>query len=118
MNDIGGVWRTVGGRRIFIKEGQDLVSAMKESGKFSKKQVENKNEDNKKQIIDENTRKFSEKIMNQNRESAIVFDDNGKEIIFKNGEQYKVEFRGKELDQLKNMNLTHMSLICDDVYQK
>lgn len=35
-NDIGGVWRTVGGRRIFIKDGQDLASAMKESGKFSK----------------------------------------------------------------------------------
>lgn len=35
-----GVWRTVGGRRIFIKEGQDLASAMKESGKFSKKKDE------------------------------------------------------------------------------
>ena len=33
-----GVWRTVGGRRIFIKEGQDLASAMKESGKFENKQ--------------------------------------------------------------------------------
>lgn len=32
-----GVWRTVGGRRIFIKEGQDLASAMKESGKFKNK---------------------------------------------------------------------------------
>jgi len=30
----GGVWRTVSGRRIFIKDGQDLTSAMKESGKF------------------------------------------------------------------------------------
>ena len=29
-----GVWRTVGGRRIFIKEGQDLASAMKESKKI------------------------------------------------------------------------------------
>lgn len=29
-----GVWRTVGGRRIFIKEGQSLTEAMKESGKF------------------------------------------------------------------------------------
>lgn len=29
-----GIWRTVGGRRIFIKNGQDLSSAMKESGKF------------------------------------------------------------------------------------
>jgi len=29
-----GVWRTVGGRRIFIKKGQSLEEAMKESGKF------------------------------------------------------------------------------------
>lgn len=35
-DDIGGVWRTIGGRKIFIKDGQDLASAMKESGKFSK----------------------------------------------------------------------------------
>ena len=36
-DDIGGIWRTVGGRRIFIKDGQDLATAMKESGKFSDK---------------------------------------------------------------------------------
>lgn len=35
-DEIGGVWRTVGGRRIFIKDGQDLSSAMKESEKFNK----------------------------------------------------------------------------------
>lgn len=29
-----GVWRTVAGRRIFIKEGQSLTEAMKNSGKF------------------------------------------------------------------------------------
>lgn len=29
-----GVWRTVGGRRIFIKNGQSLSEAMKDSGKF------------------------------------------------------------------------------------
>lgn len=105
MNDIGGVWRTVGGRRIFIKDGQDLASAMKESGKFGKKEIKEKENNNK--LIDGNTEKFSKRIMNQSRESAIVFDDNGNEIIFKDGEQYKVEFRGKELEQLKNMNLTH-----------
>lgn len=33
-DDIGGVWRTVGGRRIFIKDGEDLETAMKNSGKF------------------------------------------------------------------------------------
>lgn len=36
MDEIGGVWRTVGGHRIFIKDGQNLASAMKESGKFKK----------------------------------------------------------------------------------
>ena len=33
--DIGGFWRTVGGRRIFIKDGEDLATAMKNSGKFN-----------------------------------------------------------------------------------
>lgn len=32
-----GVWRTVGGRRIFIKNGEDLATAMKKSGKFKKR---------------------------------------------------------------------------------
>lgn len=31
-----GVWRTVGGRRIFIRNGQSLSDAMVESGKFSR----------------------------------------------------------------------------------
>ncbi len=33
-NDLGGVWRTVGGRHIFIKDGDDLATAMKKSGKY------------------------------------------------------------------------------------
>lgn len=40
--DEKGVWRTVGGRRIFIRDGVDLETAMKESGKFnSKKKFKN-----------------------------------------------------------------------------
>ena len=35
-DDEDGVWRTVGGRRIFIRNGQSLSDAMKESGKFKK----------------------------------------------------------------------------------
>lgn len=31
-----GVWRTVRGRRIFIKDGQSLTEAMRDSGKFEK----------------------------------------------------------------------------------
>lgn len=42
-NDIGGIWRTVGGHKVFIKSGQDLSSAMKESGKFGRKENKNAN---------------------------------------------------------------------------
>lgn len=34
MADENGVWRTVGGKKIFIKNGQSLEDAMRESGKF------------------------------------------------------------------------------------
>lgn len=33
--DIGGIWRTIGGRRVFIKDGDDLQTAMRKSGKFN-----------------------------------------------------------------------------------
>lgn len=42
FNDMDGVWRTVGGRRIFIRTGQSLSDAMKKSGKF--KSAKKKNE--------------------------------------------------------------------------
>jgi hypothetical protein len=35
-DDIGGVWRTIGGRRVFIKTGYTLHHAMIESGKFKR----------------------------------------------------------------------------------
>lgn len=39
-----GVWRTIGGRRVFIKEGESLSDAMKRSGKFTTKQIKEKEE--------------------------------------------------------------------------
>ena len=53
-----GVWRTIRGRRIFIKEGQDLKSALKESNKF-----DNLDKTNKKDIIN----KFVEKKKSNNK---------------------------------------------------
>ena len=52
MSDLGGVWRTVGGRRIFIKDGEDLETAMKKSGKFKKSETKDKNDDKKKNTKD------------------------------------------------------------------
>ena len=65
-----GVWRTVGGRRIFIKDGQDLASAMKESGKFENKQVKINNKLYKnvvqgKEINDEEFEKLWNKIVEE-----------------------------------------------------
>ena len=33
-NKEDGVWRTIGGRKVFIRKGQNLADAMIESGKF------------------------------------------------------------------------------------
>lgn len=51
VEGVNGVWRTIGGRRVFIKDGQDLASAMKESGKFKKKK--NLSEEEKGNLINE-----------------------------------------------------------------
>lgn len=85
-----GVWRTVGGRRIFIKEGQDLETAMKESGKFKNKKennnIEKENELYKnvvqgKEIIDDELQDVNEIIKKQG------FD--GKPILIKNEEEFE-----------------------------
>lgn len=46
-----GVWRTIGGRRVFIKEGQSLSDAMKESGKFPKSKKVLKAEEIEEQVM-------------------------------------------------------------------
>lgn len=46
-----GVWRTIGGRRVFIKEGQSLGDAMKESGKFPKSKKVLKAEEIEEQVM-------------------------------------------------------------------
>ena len=46
-----GVWRTVSGRRIFIKEGESISEAMRNSGKFSKPSQTLSNYKNKDEFI-------------------------------------------------------------------
>ena len=72
MSDLGGVWRTVGGRRIFIKDGEDLATAMKNSGKFGnkKQEKETKNENEYKKY--EN---FNEEIKELEEESDKVYQE-------------------------------------------
>ena len=42
LNGEKGVWRTIGGRRVFIKTGQSLSDAMRKSGKFNNMEIKNR----------------------------------------------------------------------------
>lgn len=53
FDDSDGVWRTIGGRRVFIREGQSLSDAMKKSGKFKSAKKKEKEEENVKEQIKE-----------------------------------------------------------------
>ena len=63
----GGVWRTISGRRIFIKEGQSLSDAMKDSRKFksSKSEKEDKKITTKEEIQELKEKQF-EILQNHN----------------------------------------------------
>lgn len=101
-NDIGGVWRTIGGRRIFIKDGQDLASAMKESGKFnSTSQSKAKKEDG---VLEEfkksdgNTESFKQAL---NKISEMEYNneidpDKYKEYISKIQKEYADKKKGEK----------------------
>ncbi len=62
FDDGDGVWRTIGGRRVFIREGQSLSDAMKKSGKFkSAKKKSTTKDENKKFSNDELNEKYVER---------------------------------------------------------
>ena len=91
-----GVWRTVGGRRIFIKEGQDLASAMKESGKFSKKQIENKKYYNN---LSAELDKTDKEVLDYYVMDAGAYDVN---YVLRNPEAFKTENDKRAIKSLDN----------------
>lgn len=74
MANEDGVWRTVGGRRIFIKDGEDLSSAMKSSGKFkNKKEKEQNQQEDKNSKENKYTDKQLEMVW-ENEDATEVYD--------------------------------------------
>lgn len=100
--DIGGVWRTVGGRRIFIKDGEDLETAMKKSGKFKKSEIKDKDDDKNK----DNEEKIK-KLQEEYDSIKSMFDPRKAELRDKinalkegkNLDDYKKEQKDKETKQ-------------------
>lgn len=93
-----GVWRTISGRKVFIKKGQSLTEAMKESGKFKDLKGNSiKDErlgylDKKKKIIDEYKQKTADlgiDIYDMTEQEEERWDK-------------LLEERGEELKKLKN----------------
>lgn len=95
-NDIGGVWRTVGGRRIFIKDGQELATAMKESGKFPNKQIKDKTDYNN---LNEELDETDKKVLDYYVMDAGAYDVN---YVLRNPEAFKTENDKRAIKSLDN----------------
>lgn len=80
MNEQDGVWRTVGGRRIFIRTGQSLSEAMIRSGKFKTNRNKNKEEEKK---------DYSKFRIEKNSEGKVIIkDQDGNEINMLSTKEY------------------------------
>lgn len=114
MDDIGGVWRTIGGRRVFIKDGQSLDDAMKASGKFKEN-----NKSNYKNVVQGEDLTLDEDMQDEMDVDKIIHKQgfDGKPILVKDEKEFDklVEndtagmYRGiygeskEQVDKYKNM---------------
>ena len=110
-----GVWRTIGGRHIFIRDGESVSSAMKRSGKFksAKKKEQRKFEDVDKEFHEhaqkmeknyeefggnsvEDERKLNE--LSRERDKALLNKDKNNRVRTLSGE-YEKDNKGREVTQ-------------------
>lgn len=101
MSEADGVWKTIRGRRIFIKSGQSLTEAMKESGKFDKKQM------NTAKKIDELFEK--KRKLEQKRAEAEIKEDLAKPIEKSEAIEEKTEFNSSDYNQIDNDSFNELS---------
>ena len=74
FNENEGVWRTIGGRRVFIRTGQSLSDAMRESGKFKTKSGKVKKENSSKEAKEENIDKEEYELFKKAMEKPDSID--------------------------------------------
>lgn len=118
----GGVWRTISGRRVFIKDGQSLSDAMKESGKF-KEDGDSKSAPSQKtksgnytfEHVNETNPEFeydNKAFVVKNEAGEVVYkkyyhdSGNAAEIVKKNfemNEEYAIKYFQKEAKKLAKL---------------
>ncbi len=108
-----GVWRTIGGRRVFIKTGQSLSDAMKESGKFKKSEKIEKTPGQKTMdlIKENNIKTFADEI-------KMTKDDLKKELdsLYKEPREDEIKKDLKDIkDEREKKELTKKGLTDDEI---
>ena len=107
-----GVWRTIGGRRVFIKTGQSLSDAMKESGKFKKASDIKRGTYQRENAYNEHERtrvKFKKAVDERREIDSIIrektYDENYADNSFFESSEYEKmkNRRGKLLDKEKKL---------------
>ena len=94
-----GVWRTIGGRRVFIKDGQSLSDAMKESGKFKgvKTSKETSQEFKKEHLkeVDFNSEEYEKSLNKYMTEHGELGGKQGGLLIYNSDEEefYKAKLK-------------------------
>lgn len=98
-NDDDGVWRTIGGRRVFIRNGQDLAEAMKESGKFKSAKKTSKETNEEKEINKDTELKEKLDQLRKDRKGLVYNLEEGymKDL----STEEKLEKLNKEIDTIK-----------------
>lgn len=123
--DLGGVWRTVGGRRIFIKDGQDLYEAMNDSGKFTNLKKTNsqrkKNDLNKGDVfvnkngvkveivdVDEKGNTLRKMVQPDGKEDFKNFNEKDvKAMLNQNGYHKEIEYIGQDDKKHKMLSIEY-----------
>lgn len=105
FNEEDGVWRTIGGRRVFIRNGQSLSEAMIESGKFKnlrseyRKAKEEEKTKEEKQEWDKSDEDMLKSIYAYSNEEKNVEEDSYyKDLVDKYGEK-EVKNKFKDLQE-------------------
>lgn len=103
-----GVWRTIGGRKVFIATGQSLGEAMKESGKFDnirRKNAERRTAEKYDRANDEETElnKRERAKIREYREQGMSLEDavNKADKEFENERDAIINKKAKMIDDLK-----------------
>lgn len=82
-----GKWRTVGGRRIFIRDGESLSSAMKKSGKFKSNKRKQEEHYAGEELYNDDPNRFDNKLKEYNDKMSKEQEESAKRV----NERYEKE---------------------------